>query len=345
MSRHRDQPCLFRSAEYLFDGHQREQIDHLFHAGWKVNPGHSLLSCVGQLTIESGEGDTTQPPVRSSSPHFTLVREAKRAYVRVLYSPVHTLELTPASSACVASTTVSSFPQLPVTVGMAINSSMKLGDPTCMLSDVSMHLTVPTAAACCHLLSGPLLFSAHNLLAETEAFFNHDHHLLQMSIGTRDSYVEAKVESFGVDAYSYLVEGERLWYLAPPECTEEFRAHFCGKAPLDADLRRSAPIGLYVAHQKAGDAVYLPGGWIYAVQSLTSMTVAFGAAYLRAWNLSAMLDEVEAKGLAIAQARLNVQGVLDTIEEDDSHGGLTREDVHALQQRWIGILRDARSSS
>lgn len=47
---HHDLPCVFRSSlPYLFDSLQRGQISRLFPSGWKTDPGHTLLSCIGLL--------------------------------------------------------------------------------------------------------------------------------------------------------------------------------------------------------------------------------------------------------------------------------------------------------
>jgi hypothetical protein len=76
MHRHRDQPSIFRRAIYLFNRYQALQIGELFPPGWKADPGHSLLSCVGTLrfgqmhTKEGTEGAATSAaltPVSSAA--------------------------------------------------------------------------------------------------------------------------------------------------------------------------------------------------------------------------------------------------------------------------------------
>jgi len=51
MELHRDRPCVFRAASFLFTTTQLEQIGQLFVDGWKHDPGHILLSCVGKLSV------------------------------------------------------------------------------------------------------------------------------------------------------------------------------------------------------------------------------------------------------------------------------------------------------
>lgn len=51
MNRHRDSPCIFRQAAYLYTQLQRDCIDRLFPAGWANDPGCPILSCIGKLRI------------------------------------------------------------------------------------------------------------------------------------------------------------------------------------------------------------------------------------------------------------------------------------------------------
>jgi hypothetical protein len=68
MHRHRDQPCVFRSADaYLFEATQLGQIGTLFAPRWQHDAGNLMLSCLGTLCIEQPrevdrENATCRPP-------------------------------------------------------------------------------------------------------------------------------------------------------------------------------------------------------------------------------------------------------------------------------------------
>jgi len=66
METHRNRPCIFRTASYLFSSAQYNQIGQLFVDGWKHDPGHLLLSCVGKLD--------TAPPVAAAAAAAPLRR-------------------------------------------------------------------------------------------------------------------------------------------------------------------------------------------------------------------------------------------------------------------------------
>jgi hypothetical protein len=203
----------------------------------------------------------------------------------------------------------------------------------CMLTEASMHHTVPTAASCSSLLGGPLLFADQNLLARTAALLENDHHRLQMSIGTRGAYIDARIEPFGVDAYSHLVEGEQLWYLAPPELKAEFHDLFDGRDMQHLDLNLiAAQQQIYAVYQCKGDTIYVPGGWIYAVYCLTPMAVAFGSAYLRAWKLGLTIDDAVARGQLDVESGINIRGIFETLSEES--WGIAEEESLTLQERW-----------
>jgi hypothetical protein len=84
MHRHRDQPSIFRRAIYLFSRYQAMQIDELFAVGWKSDPGHSLLSCVGMLHFEqlhTKEGAAGAPESASILPvRRQRARSAQRGW-------------------------------------------------------------------------------------------------------------------------------------------------------------------------------------------------------------------------------------------------------------------------
>lgn len=81
MHRHRDQPCAFRDAAYLFNSQQLSQIGQLFKPNWQRDPGNILLSCEATLHIQqrvdaAGEAD----PLRSAcrSPPRVPLRQSTR---------------------------------------------------------------------------------------------------------------------------------------------------------------------------------------------------------------------------------------------------------------------------
>jgi hypothetical protein len=225
--------------------------------------------------------------------------------------------------------------QMSVTVGTALNRLMAPGPMSYMLTEASMHHTIPTAASCCSLLSGPALFAGQNLLARTDAVHENDHHRLQLSIGTRGAHIDARIEPFGIDAYNYLVEGEQIWWLAPPEFKDEFHTLFDGRDMQCLDAERIGKEHVYSVHQCEGDTVYIPGGWIHAVYCLTPMTVAFGSAFLRAWKLSSTIDEALALGQLNIESSINIRGIFRTLAEES--WGITEEESTMLQERWKAI--------
>jgi hypothetical protein len=228
--------------------------------------------------------------------------------------------------------------QSPTTVGKALNRDMIDGTKMCVLTGISMHHTMPTASACSTLVAGIELFSPLNLLSETDAVNSNNHHRLQLSIGSRGSHLKSTIEPYGVDVYSYLVEGEKLWYLAPPECESTFRELFDGRAPLDvseAELKAHQRVGIVALHQRAGDAVYIPGGWISIAQSITA-TVSFGSAYLRAWKLTRTLDYAERAQQCVVEKEINIRGIFGNIEEEA--WGIAAEEQMELRERYQALI-------
>jgi hypothetical protein len=222
---------------------------------------------------------------------------------------------------------------------------MSVPNAKCVLASASMHHSVPTAAACAFLLDGPELFSELNLLSGTESLDRNDHHRLHLTIGTRESHLPTRVEPCAFDVYSYLVEGEKLWFLAPPEHEQAFRALLDGRAPLDlrnADFDALHGLGVIAVHQRAGDAIYIPGGWITIAQSLTE-TVSFGSVYLRPWKLQRALDFVEAASQSSLEQQINIRGMVENVE--DARWGMSEEERRLIVDRWEEVLEswEARS--
>ena len=218
-------------------------------------------------------------------------------------------------------------------------SSASSGSRNMILTGASMSATVPTASACAQLLGGPPLFAAHNLLAAADALPAQDHAQLKLTIGARGSF-DAHLNFYGVDSYSHLVEGEKMWFLAPPEQRDAFVTLFERHAPLGSDLSTDARAVAFCAggvmgmHQRAGELLYLPGGWVYAVQNLTQ-TVSFGASYLRAWNLALTLDYAQQRGAAQADEAINLEGVFAAAAR--GYWGVSPEEAQRAQARWATL--------
>jgi len=197
----------------------------------------------------------------------------------------------------------------------------------CDLSLTSTHN--PTAAEwAAPLAHGPRLLQSHNLLQTVlpRAHEHADHAMLQMLIGTYGSFTAVHSDWYGADAYLQLQQGEKLWYLAPPEHESAFRRLFQGtkasktvsvtsasKAHSDEMLRH----GVHAVHQKAGDIIFVPGGWLHAVKNLTD-TVAFGSNYLRGWKLPTLVRWAHKEGAASVDSAtrpINVAGIFRLLEQ------------------------------
>jgi hypothetical protein len=163
---------------------------------------------------------------------------------------------------------------------------MMVADNICLLTDVSMHRTTATSIGCSFLVLGPPLFAYSNLLTSTPVInhHTHDHFRLQLTIGSAASYTPAAVYPYGADFYSYLQEGEKLWYLVPPDSADKF-IDLCAGMVVNITSAEHQRLGVYVVHQHVGDTVYVPGGWAHTSQSVTT-TVSFGSSFLHAWKLT-----------------------------------------------------------
>ena len=206
-----------------------------------------------------------------------------------------------------------------------------------VLCDLSLTSTRNPAVAeiAAPLTYGPLLFQSHNLLQSVAPRSNEhaDHAILQMLIGTYGSFTAVHSDWYGADGYLQLQQGEKIWYLAPPEHEAEFRRLLDGdaatgnssgtrktvcvsrssKAHTDALIRS----GVHVIHQRAGDVVFVPGGWLHAVKNLTD-TVAFGGNYLRGWKLPALIRWARIAGahsVSSATTPVNVAGIFRLVEQ------------------------------
>jgi ribosomal protein L16 Arg81 hydroxylase len=158
---------------------------------------------------------------------------------------------------------------------------------------------------------------------------------------TGGSYTAPHVDFYGADAFLHLVSGEKLWLLAPPEKEAEFLQLF--QRPQrgatirlsKADTLRMAQHRMRVIHQRAGEAVFVPGGWAHMVKNL-SATVSFGNSYLRPWRLPALLAFVRQQGLAQASRLVDVVGVVRAWMDEtrQREWGVSADEAALVLRQW-----------
>lgn len=142
------------------------------------------------------------------------------------------------------------------------------------------------------MLHGPAIFQRYSLLPPPTL---DRPGAMQMLIGRRGSYTSVHYDWFGTDGYLQLVEGEKLWWLAPPESQAEFRALFSDNGNVNVTrlskkaTQQLVDMGAHAIVQRAGDMIFVPGGWVHCVKNLTD-TVAFGGSYFRAWKLPYLIQ-------------------------------------------------------
>jgi len=207
------------------------------------------------------------------------------------------------------------------------------------LTDISMHKTTPTALACCLLLRGPALFVKQNMFKRTTAVGSNDHYRLQMSIGTRTSCIGPRVEPYGADAYSYLVEGEKVWYISPPTNAAIFHTLFeknSSAHPPRSELEYQR-LGVHVVKQNEGDAIYIPGGWISLSQSVGATgTVAFGSSYLRPWKLATTIEDARTRKQSDVEYDINIRGIFKTASR--GRCGIESGKLKELMTKWAAVV-------
>lgn len=194
-----------------------------------------------------------------------------------------------------------------------------------VISDISPYATTASALAFAPLALGPQLFSSFNLLTATPTSSEaHDHTLAQLNIAMRGTHTNTHTDWYGADAIAQLIQGEKLWLMAPPEDYQRFQDIFpetlvsfelTGKnlAGKDVDTLfqqlAALPLGCAV-HQRAGDIITVPAGWVHAVVNLTD-TFSFGYSYLRPWKLHSCLEWAKERGKESALSLVNLNGIFD----------------------------------
>lgn len=207
-----------------------------------------------------------------------------------------------------------------------------------MLIGAAMHLTVPTVSECAMLLMGPALFSHQNLLIDAvKSTPYQDHIQLTLSAGACGSFDTSPIDFYGADSYSHLVEGEKIWFLAMPQSEVAFRSIFDNHPPMSAPMLTDeiCSINNIIAiHQRAGDVVFIPGGWLSVAQHLTS-TISFGMPFIRAWKLNLTVDYAENEGRIKSSELINIDGLFDRASIGD--WGISAQSLAHEQQRWIQL--------
>lgn len=189
-----------------------------------------------------------------------------------------------------------------------------------MLSDINLA----TLKHISPLLPGPRLFQQQNLLTAVQTnphVETQDQHACQMLIGRRGSYTHPHTDWYGCDGYLHLLEGEKIWYLAPPQHHEPFYRIFEGKnvnvTSHTADVHRElGEAQCHVVVQRAGDTIFVPGNWLHCVKNLSD-TVAIGGSYLRAWKLPFLISWLRSTSLEIADLQFNWRGIIEFVERTE----------------------------
>jgi hypothetical protein len=227
---------------------------------------------------------------------------------------------------------------------------------------------------------GPTLFRRFDLLAlsalQHEALLNpalHDHIGMEIIIGTRGSFTPAHVDWYGASAFLQLQEGEKLWWLAPPEREAEFRALFENEVPVPrakptqpqwhvsprhakavsvtqcdaARTERMLALGVQAIHQRAGDVVFIPSGWPHAVKNLTD-TVAFGNNYIYAWGLPQLISwrrqhPTQQQPFSVPALAALVEGDIDAAKLETL--GVRADELRAVIEAWAHPARPRKRGS
>lgn len=129
--------------------------------------------------------------------------------------------------------------------------------------------------------------------------------------------------------------------MAPPEKQAEFDGLFKREhrgATIRLTEEEKAYMRLHrmrVIHQRADEAVFIPGGWPHMVKNLSD-TVSFGNSYVRPWRMHLFLSFVRAEGLASASRLVNVIGIVRAWLDDNQprEWGVTLEETRRIMQQW-----------
>ena len=235
------------------------------------------------------------------------------------------------------------------------------------MSDISPHCSWASSAQFLWIFRGPSLFLPFNLLAATRSRFpHHDHTLAQINIGKRGTHTNTHTDWYGADGAAQLMEGEKLWLMAPPHHAAAFNAlfpqtkHF-NLAPTNADPKVAerfealyALSGSCAVHQRTGDIIYVPGGWPHAVINLTD-AVSIGWSYLRPWKLKGCLEWAREQGPEKTASVADLAAVFETTLATALPGsinplpelpflGISAKEIQELRATWNALTLTWRTS-
>jgi hypothetical protein len=237
-----------------------------------------------------------------------------------------------------------------------------------IMSDVSPYCTLDSSACFLWLHGGPQLFQPFNLLAATPSTqAAHDHSLAQINIGKRGTHTNTHTDWYGADGAGQLMEGEKLWIMAPPHHSAAFEQlfpatqHFDLSADDPSVVKRFEELyslsGSCAVHQRAGDIIYVPGGWPHAVINLTD-AVSIGWSYLRPWKLKGCLawarESGEEKALSVVDLAAVFEKTLSTAvspsivspsnpSRELTFWGLSPAMLQELRSAWFGLKQTWRT--
>lgn len=193
-----------------------------------------------------------------------------------------------------------------------------------------------------HLRQGPPLFAANNLLEASSAS---DPTGLQLLVANRDSNTPVHQDYYGTDGYLTLMEGMKIWFMAPSRYGEAFGDMFAHTIPIStlshtrtAEYRNNA---VQAVVQNAGDTVFIPAGWWHCVKNLTD-TVAFGGSYLRPWKLRLTLDFLRTD--QTPSPPFNFQQVFDHFQQHGTEMGFSEGKVKEIYDQWLKVEKKKEGS-
>jgi hypothetical protein len=228
---------------------------------------------------------------------------------------------------------------MPFTVGTAL---YRMSCTSFILSEINLTQNPIIKAYLRALQPGPALFTYNNIAAHVEPVKDtkQDHLNFQLLIGTRGSYTAAHTDFYGADAYIYLVEGTKLWFMAPPESKDAFMKIFKHNVPCSTPSKERnqefKDADIHAIIQNAGDTVFVPGGWPHCVKNLTD-TVAFGHSYIRPWNLKYTIEYLKEWGHEYADSNYNLEGIFNAVKEGDWGHMASRKSLQEAETKWENL--------
>ena len=159
---------------------------------------------------------------------------------------------------------------------------------------------------------------------------------LHVVAGMKHTYTRPHVDDGGDSTWSMLLEGQKLWLLARPECKDDFRRHFPDDRLIrwyqwtPADKKFFVDYDVMMVTQRPGDVIYVPYGWVHTVKHLSN-TLAFNGAILHGWNLCAALSSPSFNRCSDAERAL-FQRVCEAACRAPAQVWMSEMDVPAVRQ-------------